>query len=158
MVIGEAPGRFGGDRTGVPLVSDASGRRFSTLLERAGIERDRVFITNAVLCNPRDAHGRNRRPAAAELANCRAWLAAQIQIVDAPVIATLGGVALAALGALVAHPFRLRSHVAQPLYWAGRTLFPLYHPSPLTRPSRTDAQQEADYRQLGGYLRSRGLI
>src|SRR5215204_1003719 len=53
MFIAEAPGRRGGEVTGVPLSRDASGLRFSRLLSLAGLSRDQVFITNAVLCNPR---------------------------------------------------------------------------------------------------------
>src|SRR5262245_30803366 len=55
LFVAEAPGRFGGDRTGVPLSADQTGRNFQFLLEKAGISRDSIFITNAVLCNPRDA-------------------------------------------------------------------------------------------------------
>ena len=158
MVIAEAPGRRGGDATGVPLTSDASGIHFTALLAAAGIAREQLFITNAVLCNPRDAEGRNRKPSRAELVNCRSWLALQIDVLDPPVIVTLGATALQALSALSAHRYRLQSQACRPLAWCGRTLIPLYHPSPLTRASRTDAQQVADYRWLAEYLRARGLV
>lgn len=157
MIIAEAPGRRGGDATGVPLTSDASGIHFSALLTAAGIDRTHLFITNAVLCNPRDGEGRNRKPRRAELENCRSWLQLQIDVLDPIVIVTLGATALQALSALSAHSYRLQSHTGRPLPWSGRTLIPLYHPSPLTRASRTEAQQLADYRWLGEYLRQRGL-
>ena len=157
MVIAEAPGRRGGDATGVPLTGDASGLHFTALLGAAGIERERLFITNAVLCNPRDAAGRNRRPSRAELENCRPWLQLQIDLLDPPVIVTLGATALQALSTLSVHNYRLKSHASRPLPWCDRTLVPLYHPSPLTRAARSDAQQRADYRWLGAYLRRRGV-
>lgn len=158
MAIAEAPGRLGGELTGRPLVNDASGRHFTVLLREANICREEIFVTNTVLCNPQDAAGRNRKPSRAEIANCRGWLWAQIDQVNPSVILSLGSVALDALSAVEPHEFRLASHVRQPLPWAGKTVIPLYHPSPLTRAWRSDAQQAADYRWLGTYLRERGLI
>jgi DNA polymerase len=158
MVIAEAPGRLGGELTGRPLVDDASGRRFAVLLREAGISRDDLFITNTVLCNPQDAAGRNRRPSRREIENCGGWLRLQIETIDPNVVLALGSVALAALSAIASHSYRLATHVLQPLLWNGRTLIPLYHPSPLTRAWRSDARQAEDYQWLGTYLRERGLI
>src|SRR4051794_39073251 len=61
LFVAEAPGRFGGDRTGVPLHGDRSGAIFEALLAAAGLSRAEIFVTNAVLCNPRDPAGRNAR-------------------------------------------------------------------------------------------------
>jgi DNA polymerase len=47
LFVAEAPGRLGGDRTGVPLSSDQTGRNFARLLGAAGLRRDEVFVTNA---------------------------------------------------------------------------------------------------------------
>ena len=158
MVLAEAPGRLGGELTGRPLVDDASGRHFGALLEAAGIDREQIFISNAVLCNPRDDAGRNRRPLRAELAQCGHWLRRQIEEIDPAVIVTLGVTALEALSAIAEHDYRLAAQVRGPLPWYGRTLIPLYHPSPLTRAWRSDATQLCDFRWLGAYLRERGLI
>ena len=54
IFIGEAPGRLGADRTGIPFYGDQAGKNFEWLLQFAGVTRQQVFITNAVLCNPRD--------------------------------------------------------------------------------------------------------
>src|SRR5919202_821569 len=62
LLVGEAPGRLGAERTGVPFTGDASGRRLDALLAAAGWRRADVFVTNAVLCNPRDTRGCNRPP------------------------------------------------------------------------------------------------
>ena len=64
LFVAEAPGRLGADRTGVPLSGDQTGRNFDALLVSAGIDRRRLFVTNAVLCNPRRPDGRNDRPRA----------------------------------------------------------------------------------------------
>jgi len=158
MVLAEAPGRLGGERTGRPLVDDASGRHFSLLLAAARIGRQEIFITNTVLCNPQDSSGRNRRPSRAELAACRPWLLRQIEEIGAPVIVTLGATALDALAAISSHEYRLATHARRAMPWMNRTLIPLYHPSPLTRASRSDAEHLADFRWLGSYLRDRGFI
>jgi uracil-DNA glycosylase len=158
MFIAEAPGRLGGELSGRPLVDDASGRHFSQLLAIAGITRQDIFITNSVLCNPQDPSGRNRKPCRSELNNCSHWLSRQVSEIDPLVVVTLGGVALDAVARLDRHAYRLASHVGIPLPWAGRILIPLYHPSPLTRATRSDALQGGDYRRLGEYLRRRQIL
>lgn len=59
VFIAEAPGRLGADKFGIPLFGDETGRNFEWLISKAGINRDEIFITNAVLCNPRAADGKN---------------------------------------------------------------------------------------------------
>src|SRR5256714_12541332 len=73
MFIGEAPGRQGGDRTRVPFSGDQSGRNFARFLDSIKLTRAAIFITNAVLCNPRKASGANRRPTAQEVSNGSAY-------------------------------------------------------------------------------------
>ncbi|HSK67929.1 MAG TPA: uracil-DNA glycosylase family protein, partial [Candidatus Limnocylindria bacterium] len=97
MFIAEAPGRLGADRTAIPLAGDQSGRNFDRLLTAAELDRAEIFITNAVLCNPRDAAGRNAPPAAAELRNCAGFLAETLELLRPPLIVSLGTVALRAL-------------------------------------------------------------
>jgi uracil-DNA glycosylase family 4 len=149
LFVAEAPGRLGGDRTGVPLTSDQTGRNFARLLAEAGLRREDVFVTNAVLCNPRSPRGLNRPPARLEIANCRRHLAATLRIVAAPIVVSLGAVALAALDAIEPHGLSLREHVGRPTPWCGRTLVPLYHPGPRAQIHRPFALQAADFRRLG---------
>ncbi|MBI2760035.1 MAG: uracil-DNA glycosylase [Chloroflexi bacterium] len=154
MFIAEAPGRHGGEVTGVPLTRDLSGRRFSRLLEQAGIDRAEVFITNAVLCNPRDDAGRNRTPTRREVRTCSGWLAEQIRLVDPRFVVTLGRTALDALSLVEQHSYTLRQHVGRAIPWQGRTLVPLYHPSPRAGLSRGYEQQDEDFRRLGVIVRA----
>src|SRR5919199_5121564 len=70
LFIGEAPGRFGGDRTRVPFSGDQSGRNFQRFIASINLPRAEIFITNAALCNPRTAAGTNRKPTPTEVANC----------------------------------------------------------------------------------------
>jgi uracil-DNA glycosylase family 4 len=149
LFVAEAPGRLGGDRTGVPLTSDQTGRNFARLLAEAGMRRDEVFVTNAVLCNPRCPRGLNRAPTPAEVVNCQPHLAATLRCVAAPLVVTLGAVALRALDALEPHGLTLRRDVGQATPWRERTLVPLYHPGPRAQIHRPFARQAADFRQLG---------
>ncbi len=153
LFVAEAVGRRGGAITGVPLTRDETGRRFNAFLETAGIDRARVFITNAVLCNPIDARGRNRAPTVVETARCRPFLARTLEVVGAPIIVALGRVALDSLHAIAAHGARLDSGVATALVWGNRTLVPMYHPSRQSTLHRPHAAQEQDWRQLGVLLR-----
>src|SRR3954465_5690133 len=103
MFIGEAPGRKGADRTRVPFSGDQSGRNFDRFLDSIGVARSEIFITSAALCNPRKESGANRRPTVAELRNCSNYLQRTIELIDPPVVVTLGGVALEALKLVYYH-------------------------------------------------------
>lgn len=147
MFIGEAPGRKGADRTRIPFSGDQSGKNFEGFLAAASLKRSEIFITSAALCNPRTASGANRRPATQELRNCSGFLRRTIELVNPELIVTLGGVALEALKRLHDHPFTLRADSAQRRQWNGRTLIPLYHPSPqVLITSRDEQQQIKDYK------------
>jgi uracil-DNA glycosylase family 4 len=148
LFVGEAPGRLGAARTGVPLTADVAGRRFQAFLDAAGLRRERVFVTNAVLCNPLTSRGNNRRPTTHEVDACRPFLAEQLALVRAPVIVALGGVALEALRRIEPHNAVLAHDVGRPIAWAGRTLVPLYHPSIQSTLTRAHEQQVADWRAL----------
>jgi DNA polymerase len=135
----------------VPFTSDQSGLRFQRLLAEAGLRREEVFLTNALLCNPlRD--GRNRPPRRRELAACSGWLETQLRLVDPPLVVTLGTAALKALSIIERHPYALSHDAGKALPWRGRTLVPLYHPSPRTAGRRPFERQVEDFRRLGAVL------
>ena len=160
LFIAEAPGRLGGDKGGVPLTGDASGRNFLRYLTAAGLRREDVFVTNAALCNPRTERGTNAPPSASELRACSQFLSRTLDAVQPNVIATLGSKALAALHLISPHSYTLRADAATAVSWNGQTLFPLYHPSPqvvVSPTGRSHAAQEADYAALGRLLEERTL-
>ena len=130
IVVGEAPGRLGAARTGVPFRGDRSGDRLEALFDAAAIDRADVFVTNAVLCNPLSGSGvaaRNRRPRSSELARCLPFLERTLALVDAPVVAALGGVALAALGRIEPHGVaHVTAEAGRPRPWAGRARWCLW--------------------------------
>ncbi len=155
LFIAEAPGRLGGDKGGVPLTGDASGRNFLRYLTAAGLDRGDVFVTNAALCNPRTERGTNAPPSAAELRACSSFLARTLSAVQPQIVATLGAKALAALNLISPHSYTLRDHAARVVSWNNAMLFPLFHPSPqvvVSPTGRSHAAQEADYAALGRLL------
>jgi uracil-DNA glycosylase family 4 len=145
LFIGEAPGRLGADETEVPFHGDKSGRNFEDLLSFAGITRNDVFVTNAVLCNPKDKDGNNATPTSAEAANCQPFLKRQIELVNPAIVATLGNTALRALAGIENHSLTLGQHVRTIHAWLGRWLIPLYHPGQRAMLHRSFANQRSDY-------------
>ncbi|HET7389787.1 MAG TPA: uracil-DNA glycosylase, partial [Nitrososphaeraceae archaeon] len=91
IFVGEAPGRSE-DEKGKPFVG-AAGRILNIAMEKAGIKRSEVFITNAVKCRPPD----NRVPEADELASCRPYLQRQISRISPKVICILGSTAYSSI-------------------------------------------------------------
>ena len=153
MFIGEAPGRLGAARTGVPFSGDAAGRRFEALLAEAGLTREEVFVTNAVLCLPLDAGGRNRPPTALERRNCSRWLEATIAEIQPELVVAMGRVALESLRAIHPHNLQLIHAAAGPVAWNGRRLAVLYHPGARSQVHRPWAAQLQDWRRIGPVAR-----
>jgi uracil-DNA glycosylase family 4 len=125
LVVGEGPGRQE-DLTGRPFVGRA-GRLLEELLAHAGLRREDVYITNVVKHRAATGNGagHDRPPRAAEIAACRPWLLAQIEILRPRIIVTLGRHALAAfLPDAAIGDCHGRSHPGEPC-----TIIPLYHPS-----------------------------
>ncbi|HEY6884007.1 MAG TPA: uracil-DNA glycosylase [Nitrososphaeraceae archaeon] len=91
IFVGEAPGKSE-DEKGKPFVG-AAGRILNIAMEKAGIKRSEVFITNAVKCRPPD----NRVPEADELASCRPYLERQISRISPKVICILGSTAYSSI-------------------------------------------------------------
>ena len=151
--VAEAPGRLGCDRTGTPLCGDQSGRNFERLLAAAGLGRAEVFVTNAVLCNPRDSAGRNAPPSVSEIRNCSGFLAATLALVQPRFVVTLGAVALRALALIAPHEATLAANVGDIIPWNGRWLTPLYHPGPRAQIHRGFHQQVEDFQRLGAMIR-----
>jgi uracil-DNA glycosylase len=94
MMVGEQPGDQE-DRAGRPFVGPA-GRVLDEALERAGIERSQVYLTNAVKHFKWTARGKRRihqSPNQIEITACRPWFAAELRAVTPRVLVLLGAVA-----------------------------------------------------------------
>ena len=91
MFIGEGPGAEE-DRRGEPFVGRA-GELLNKIIAAIGLAREQVYIANIVKCRPPG----NRDPQPDEVAACRAYLEAQIDLVQPKVIVALGRVAAQSL-------------------------------------------------------------
>jgi uracil-DNA glycosylase len=106
--VGEQPGDQE-DRAGKPFVGPA-GRLFDEALEAAGIDRESVYVTNAVKHFKWQERGKRRihqKPNAAEVAACRPWLEAELEVVKPRVLVLLGATAAQAL---LGRQFRVTQH------------------------------------------------
>ena len=148
LFIAEAPGRLGADRTGIPLYGDRSGDNFEKLLGNIGWKREQIFITNAVLCNPREKDGNNATPNSEEIVNCSAYLEMVIILVKPEIVISLGVTALKALNLISPHGINLQDGIARLVPWFGFKLFPLYHPGPRATVHRSLAKQRTDFMSL----------
>ncbi len=88
MFVGEAPGRDE-DLAGEPFVG-RSGKLLDRLVaEEIGVDRSAVYIANVVKCRPPD----NRDPRSEEIAACRPYLSAQLELIGPTVVVSLGNFA-----------------------------------------------------------------
>lgn len=135
MLIGEAPGKEEA-ASAHPFVGKA-GRQLNELLERAELNRNELFVTNAVKFRPIKKKERsisNRTPTLKELTQGQELLLSEIEAVRPRIIATLGNSPLVSVGALCGLK-RLKIGEVHgnliPINISGvmMELFPLYHPA-----------------------------
>jgi uracil-DNA glycosylase len=148
VFVAEAPGRLGAEITGIPLFGDRTGDRFEELLKVMDWNRSDVFITNAVLCNPRDERGNNDTPNRCEIANCSQFLRRTIELINPLLVVALGRIALASLKTIADHQCDLRTCAGKIMPWGARRLGVLYHPGPRTAVHRSWEMQLCDARRL----------
>ncbi len=119
MFIGEAPG-FHEDRLGRPFVG-AAGQKLDELLERVGLKRANVYITNVVKCRP----PANRDPEPDEIEACRPYLDRQIELIRPRMIVTLGRFSMARYfpGASISRIHGQPKRVGNVIY------YPVFHPA-----------------------------
>lgn len=148
LFVAEAPGRLGADKTGIPLYGDKTGDNFQKLLGNIGWSRKDIFITNSILCNPREENGNNDTPTSQEIKNCSPYLEMTIELVHPDVVVTLGKIALNSLKLIAPLKLELKRDVGRMIPWAKRILVPLYHPGPRALVHRSFANQRKDFMNL----------
>lgn len=156
VFVGEAPGRLGADGSHLPFHGDKSGHNFESLIEQVGLSRYQVFVTNAVLCNPKDQDGNNATPTVTEISNCAPFLREQIEVLDPSVVVTLGATALKSCSLVAPHTLSLKDDVRTKKKWFGRELIPIYHPGQRAMLHRSFANQLADYQFIAEAIRRKG--
>jgi len=150
FLIGEQPGDQE-DRAGAPFVGPA-GRILDGALADAGLQRDEVYVTNAVKHFKWTAKGKRRihqRPSATEVAACNRWLSAELAAVDPAVVVVLGATAGQAL---YGSRFRVGTARGQVLDLDGRPVVATIHPSAVMR-VQEPADRDAQYYGLVADLR-----
>lgn len=98
MLVGEMPGNDE-DLAGRPFVGPA-GRVLNQALADAGIERDDAYVTNVVKHFKWEQRGKRRlhkRPTTDEVAACRPWFDAELDLIEPEVLVCLGSTAAKAL-------------------------------------------------------------
>jgi uracil-DNA glycosylase family protein len=98
MFVGEQPGDQE-DLAGRPFVGPA-GALFDEALEKAGIDRSTVYVTNAVKHFKFVAKGKRRihnKPDAGEISACRWWISNERELIRPPLTVALGATAARSL-------------------------------------------------------------
>jgi uracil-DNA glycosylase family protein len=100
MFVGEQPGDQE-DRNGHPFVGPA-GKLLNEALERAGIDRAEVYVTNVVkhfkwTPSERGKRRIHKKPHYAEIEACRPWLDAELRMVKPEILVCLGATAAQSL-------------------------------------------------------------
>jgi len=132
MLIGEQPGDQE-DLQGKPFVGPA-GRLLERALEEAGIDRKRVYLTNAVKHFRWTRRGKRRlheKPNAAQVRACRPWLKAEIAVVRPRMLVLLGATAAQSVMGPAFRVSRQRGEVLPSPY--GVPVVATVHPSSILR-------------------------
>lgn len=143
LLVGEQPGDRE-DIEGRPFVGPA-GRILDCALDEAGIDRTRVYVTNAVKHFKFQQRGKRRlhsRPDAGEIEACRWWLDREREIIDPALSVALGATAARALLGKTVTISRLRGEVQ--ISDIGKRVLVTVHPSYLLR-IRDRTRAEAEY-------------
>lgn len=132
VFVGEQPGDRE-DIDGRPFVGPA-GRLFDAILEEAGIDRKKTYVTNAVKHFKFEPRGKRRihsKPNASEIRACRWWLEQELTLIRPDVAVALGATAARALTGKPVPVTKLRGTVVPSA--EGVPVFITVHPSSLLR-------------------------
>jgi uracil-DNA glycosylase len=153
MLVGEQPGDRE-DLTGHPFVGPA-GLILDKALADAGLDRARVYVTNAVKhfkFEPRGKRRLHKRPNAGEIKVCSTrWLFGEIEAITPQLVVALGATAAQSL---VGRPVPILSNRGEVLDLpSGLQVLITVHPSALLR-LRDENERRAAYEAFVGDLRS----
>jgi uracil-DNA glycosylase family 4 len=138
MFIGEAPG-WHEDRQGLPFVG-AAGQFLNEMLDKIGLTRSEVFVTNIVKSRPPG----NRDPLPDEIAACSIYLDEQLETIKPKVVVTLGRFSMSRW-----FPGERISRIhGQPRKFGSYVVVPMYHPAAALHQASLRATVEADMMKL----------
>jgi uracil-DNA glycosylase len=143
MIVGEAPG-FNEDVQGKPFVG-AAGKLLDRLLERIGLSRESVYITNVLKCRP----PQNRDPMPNEAEACLPFLRQQYRLLEPKAVIVLGRHALERM--LPGYGPISRVH-GQIVMRGGVAFMPVYHPAAALHNGSLVRDLEEDFDHVRSYL------
>jgi uracil-DNA glycosylase len=157
MFVGEQPGDSE-DIAGRPFVGGA-GKLLDRCLVAAGIDRGRVYVTNAVKhfkWVPRGTRRIHSKPGSMEIAACFPWLEAEIAAVKPRVVVALGATAGQAL---FGKAFRVTRDRGRPIRskWAALALATV-HPSSLLRAPDEESRHRETERFIADLKKAAELL
>ncbi|HVH89523.1 MAG TPA: UdgX family uracil-DNA binding protein [Terriglobales bacterium] len=141
MMVGEQPGNDE-DLQGRPFVGPA-GKILDKALQAAGIERDDVYVTNAVKhfkWEPRGKRRIHKKPSGMQIAACRPWFDEEVEVVKPKVIVCLGATAAQAL---LGRDFRVTQTRGKVISTGEIPIIATVHPSSILR-APDDASRHAE--------------
>jgi uracil-DNA glycosylase family protein len=144
MFVGEQPGDKE-DLAGHPFVGPA-GKLLDEALEEAGIDRSKVYVTNAVKhfsWEPQERGKRriHKKPKAAEIAACRPWLDGELAVMKPKVVVCLGATAAQSLLGRTFSVTRQRGQVITDSAIAPKIVATV-HPSSILRAQDDDRESQ----------------
>jgi uracil-DNA glycosylase len=146
VFVGEQPGDQE-DLAGLPFVGPA-GQLFDRALGEAGIDRGRVYVTNAVKhfkFTPRGKKRIHQKPNAGEVEHCRWWLDRELGLIQPKLVVALGATAARALTGKDVKITQMRGRTVT--LRDGMSVLFTVHPSYLLRLPDA-AAQAAEYRHF----------
>ncbi len=131
-MVGEQPGDEE-DTKGHPFIGPA-GRLLSKAMHEAGLDREKIYVTNAVKHFKFLERGKRRihaKPTGIEISACRPWLEAELASIEPELIVCLGATAAQSL---MGREFRVTNDRGKffPHRW-GKEMVATIHPSAILR-------------------------
>jgi uracil-DNA glycosylase len=174
LILGLAPAAHGGNRTGRVFTGDRSGDFLYQALYRTGfanqptsayrgdgLQLRNAYIAAAIRCAPP-----GNKPLPSELANCRPYFEAELELIQPRAILCLGSIAVRVYLDILKGQGRITSLAAFPFHHGANydfgegmpRLFASYHPSQQNTftGKLTEAMFERVLRDIGEFLSSKG--
>ncbi|MER9402864.1 UdgX family uracil-DNA binding protein [Mesorhizobium caraganae] len=150
VFVGEQPGDQE-DLAGKPFVGPA-GKVFDAILDDAGVDRQKVYVTNAVKHFKFEPRGKRRihsKPNAGEVQACRWWLDQEFELIKPHLAVALGATAALSLLGKATPVMKMRGQVIE--REDGLRVFITIHPSFILRirePADKEAERERFLRDM----------
>lgn len=143
LFIGEAPGAKE-DALKRPFVG-RSGQLLNKNLEKIGLKREDVYITNIVKSRPPE----NRDPSLEEIAAYKPYLTKQIEIISPQIIVTLGRFSM---NYFLPHA-KISADQGKVFKLDNSSLMPMFHPAAALRGTKIMKEFEKTFRKLSALVK-----